>query len=423
MSQKTIQINPELFKLSRGNKTRKNRDKKELSIEMNPIGIPNNLKTKLLNRIKQHKSKELQQHKHNSSLKDTTTKSNSTTSSSASTNQTDEFTNALTYLTELNKKQKQPATTTKIPQSNIMTNNKTLKQTYTHLNGSFDYPVSLEIPKELLVENTTPIGKDIFNINYHVDDSVPYGCLKNGKKKTYKQWKELLQSPVPNSLSTSVSASLGLDVVRPPTPPRISSTFVQPPGHVSNNFKAPTSTSTSIPTSIPVPLVDANREERLKQIKNKLKRLEDKETQKNKKVLDELTNIQEQILNPEGMVSKPTYESILEKEDKDTPKNIFKKTIKRKYTLGRCKDTNTVSILINNRDTRKNMVDTCNELKKTDINDVRKYLRQHGLVKVGTTCPPDILRKTFEFAMLSGEVRNTNNDTILHNLMHSENNT
>ena len=47
-TKKTIQINPELFRLP-GNKTRRARDKKELPIAS--IITPNNLKNKLLKRI------------------------------------------------------------------------------------------------------------------------------------------------------------------------------------------------------------------------------------------------------------------------------------------------------------------------------------------------------------------------------------
>ena len=43
---KVIQINPELFKMS-GNKSRKNREKKDIPT-LNPIVSPNNLKNKLL---------------------------------------------------------------------------------------------------------------------------------------------------------------------------------------------------------------------------------------------------------------------------------------------------------------------------------------------------------------------------------------
>ena len=95
-TKKTIQINPELFKIS-GSKTKKNREKKELI--MNPVVSPNNLKNKLLKRIKDHKSKEFKKSNTNtidSRIKDST--------------YSDEFYGAIDYLSELSKKQKQQKT-------------------------------------------------------------------------------------------------------------------------------------------------------------------------------------------------------------------------------------------------------------------------------------------------------------------------
>ena len=82
-TKKTIQINPELFKLSgSSNKTRKNREKRELNLT--PIVSPNKLKTKLLKRIQDFKKGEIK-------AGETKPKTNTTSNS-------DEFYSALDYL-------------------------------------------------------------------------------------------------------------------------------------------------------------------------------------------------------------------------------------------------------------------------------------------------------------------------------------
>jgi len=89
-SKKMITVTPELFNIS--GKTRKRREKKEISF--NPIITPNNLKNKLLKRIKEHKMNEINQ---KTNLDET----------SKTSNFSDEFYNAVNYLSELKNKQKQ----------------------------------------------------------------------------------------------------------------------------------------------------------------------------------------------------------------------------------------------------------------------------------------------------------------------------
>lgn len=389
-TKKTIQINPELFKLS-GNKTRKNKEKKELTL--NPVISPNNLKNKLLKRIKEHKTQEIK------------TKPTVPSHVNNSNNYTDEFYGALDYLSDLSKKQK----VTQAKQRSL--NNRTLKN-YQSLSSSTP-AISLELPPELQETNAfIPQTNEVFNVNYKVQEDVPYGCLKNGKKKTYREWKELTKNE-------SVDIP---DMFRPPTPPKKKvEVFLEgaTPIQQENNIEIQNKLS---------------REERLEQIKNKLKKIQDQETRLKQESLDEFKKIEEKYTSPllvppleelnEFDTKSKDIEDVLkereEKQENGKIKKYLKKTVKRKFTLGKSDKLRRVTVLIKDRQTRKNIVNTQKELKKTSITDVKKYLRQHGIIKVGSTCPTDILRKTFESAVLTGEVTNTNKDTLLHNFLAGE---
>ena len=85
LNKKTIQINPELFKIS-GGKSRKNRDKKELTLH--PNVTPNTIKNKLLKRIKEHKTSGVNTNKHSNQNKQS---ANPSIPNNNSANFTDEF--------------------------------------------------------------------------------------------------------------------------------------------------------------------------------------------------------------------------------------------------------------------------------------------------------------------------------------------
>lgn len=410
MLKKTIQINPELFKIS-GGKTRKNREKKELIV--NPNVKPNVIKNTLMKRIIEHKNKEInnQQKKTNQTQnqgKNQFSHLTNKNSTSESNNYTDEFYGALDYLSNLTKKQK----VNEAKQRTL--NTKTLK----NYNNSPNIDVSLELPPELQENKFVPQSNDIFNVNYKVNDDVPYGCLKNGKKKTYREWKQMTQPDIP-------------DIIRPPTPPK-------------KNIGGNTSLqNNSMETQI---ISNAHnnlsREQRLEEIKNKLKKMQDQDTQIKQQSLDNFKKLEQKLSTPlmDTPLEELEFNKYSEVDDNDTSKiedmikerehekenennknkKYLKKTIKKKFTLGKSDKLRKVSVLINNNQTRKNIIKTQKELKKTSINDVKKYLRQHGMIKTGSTCPNDILRKTFESAVLTGEVTNTNKEILLHNFLSSD---
>lgn len=99
-------------------------------------------------------------------------------------------------------------------------------------------------------------------------------------------------------------------------------------------------------------------------------------------------------------------------------KNNFqrnKKNVTFKYNLG--KKHKVVSVLIKNNLTRKKVSNEHTRLKETKITDMKNYLKRHNLLKSGSNAPPDVIKKLYEQSLLSGDIRNTNKTSIVHNYL------
>lgn len=119
----------------------------------------------------------------------------------------------------------------------------------------------------------------------------------------------------------------------------------------------------------------------------------------------------------ENLIKPPSNstQNISSNEKIIATKKITKKTIKRKYTLGKSKIKKAVGVLIKDRGTRKKIINAQRELKKKPINDIKNYLKDHNLIKVGSNAPNDVIRKLYESAILAGEITNSNSEILLHN--------
>ena len=401
---KTIKINPELFSLTKQKKTKQ--DAGEAKTKKNTTFKPNNIKNKLLERIKAHKNKE-------ANLGGSSAQSSATSDFEA---QSDEFNDSMAYLSSLAKQSKETSRDAYVQNTqNAMTGgkSKTLKNY-----SSPSLHVELELPEGLkespmvfyapMSTNDTPITLTPPNANYMIDNKVPYGCLKGGVKPTFKAWnKTQRQQPSVEQHSPSLNintSSLGGSsntTLRETKMKELKDKMRRK--QQSLEFAQPPPTPSPIPKPQPGPQQAPER------------------------------NIDIQIAalaqeapvmimtDPAPANQNPSLDNTAPPQEVQTGGVVgskrIKKTIKRTYTLGKSKIHKKVGILIKDKNTRKRVLNAQRDIKRHGINDIKQYLRTHGLMKAGSSAPNDIVRKIYESAMLSGEVTNQDKDILLQNFL------
>ena len=413
MSNKTIDINPALFSIggSNKNKTKKNKTLKNIT----PIISPNILKNKLLKRIKEHKNKEIKEDNKVDNKKESLTNNLSINVSNDKNDimkYSDEFNDSINYLQSLSKQKKindeKILYEKKREKKRQELQNKTLK----NYNNMSDEPsnsifVYNELPEELM-ENLVPKNFNNFNnFKYNVDNAIPYGNLKGGIKPTMRSWNKTHKN-VDNYVTNRVN-------------------MMNKTNQVNQNNK-----------------INSERENKLNILKEKIKQKQLNNELSKKNSMDHIElvpskqefptvssetehsepfeiQIEHEKLNSEINLPTPVLHNNNNNNNSKFVKQIHKKTISRKYTLGKSKIKNKVGILLKNRQTRKNILTAQKELKHHSINDVKKYLRQHNLIKIGSNAPNDVLRKIYESSILTGEITNNNKEMLLHNFMKDEN--
>lgn len=116
-----------------------------------------------------------------------------------------------------------------------------------------------------------------------------------------------------------------------------------------------------------------------------------------------------------------SYNKINNKKIKKKRKTMLikEKKITKTRKLGKNKKNNKIGILIKNQKTNKNIKKEKDSLQKIPIEKIKFYLKKHGLLKSGSNAPEIVIRRIFEDAILSGDIYNLSDDTLLHNYLHT----
>jgi len=75
---------------------------------------------------------------------------------------------------------------------------------------------------------------------------------------------------------------------------------------------------------------------------------------------------------------------------------------------------------VKNMKTRKRVQEAKKKLKTENLLEIKRFLKERGLLKSGSSAPNDVLRAMYESAMLAGDVHNLNIGTKIHNYLEED---
>ena len=382
MSLKTIKVNP-IFLMGAGKgggsggsgSSAKNKTRREKPIGVS-LGQPNNIKKKLIARIKNFQQGGGIKINNN----DTNTPTNATETF------VDEFSQSVDFLNNLARDKQEDKAMAK--------RNKTLKKPRTSNPDAYMH-VATELPPELL-GGLTPIITPSVAANTvalsganNVDPSAAatpplwsappppsYSNLKmGGTKPTYRTWLRNTQKNKPAVPSAKPSISILEDLM-----PVMSETAGLVPVLSETAGLAPTPAPAVLePTPAPIPATTP-------------------------------AALAPTAFAPTAFA--PIYTPSLKPKRKKITRTL-------KYKLGKHANGK-VSVLIKNNQTRRKVQTEHAQLKLKSIIDIKNHLRSNNLLKVGSEAPNDVLRHLYEQSILAGQIENKAKDTLIHNYFNTE---
>ena len=268
--------------------------------------------------------------------------------------------------------------------------------THRHKSSNINYerdaiePEEPEEPSGPVISVNTELPS-VFNnnkqLNTIIKDPPPYSNLKNSNKPTYKEWKR-----------QTMKKSRFSDEIMDPTDPSTVTRQSRGSGYNTDEYKPP------------INVIDEHEFNRVTH-----------ENNQRKKLLDKIKfRLKQQNVERIKQHRKQQLRKSIDKQNKD---NLHNKTVKNyeKYeTFGKRVLEGKVSVLVKDRQTRKKIELEKKQLRKHDIHKIRLYLQKHGLLKVGSPAPDDILRELYEQSFLTGDVSNKSKDILVHNYLNDE---
>ena len=200
-----------------------------------------------------------------------------------------------------------------------------------------------------------------------LSDDTPYGCLKDGKKPTFRMYNKTIK----NNTRFSADNESNQD-----------STY-------------------------------SERQTKLKDLKNRHNKKASTISQNGNAENENAENENAENENGESDSNENRNSHSLRKTK---IRRRLRKTITKKFKLGK-QAGNVVGVWIKNNDTRKNIQKEQGLLKSKQLGEVKKYLVEKNLIKIGSTAPPGVIRNIYEASMLSGEVENIGKGVGLHNFL------
>tara|TARA_Y100001970_G_scaffold254742_1_gene330797 strand:- start:2220 stop:3464 length:1245 start_codon:yes stop_codon:yes gene_type:complete len=410
-SNRTLKINPDLFKLNRKMKKVKN---KSLKNKVKPNTDEENsskakkLKKEMMKKVKDYqRTKELEDSREKNEINNNIFEKNIYENNDFDR----EFNKSLNFLQDLAKK------------------NKDKKKKETQKNIRSDIDINLNLPESLKMNENN------------------YSCLKNGSKPTYKQLNKtqknsdnykpkvriILENNVyddkeirldnldKNKRSEEVGVGVGVEIKNKKED--FSEVIDNKINKINNINEINLSEVSSVDKKNDVLSNELISNEVFENFKP-LKELNDKANNISKK--NELIELSNKPFNNEEnkedfLIKRHNYPSLIDDEELKLKLNSIPKinriTKKSTYKLGKNKNKNKVGILVKNRETQKNIKQELGLLKRKSIQEVKDYLKRKNLIKIGSDTPNDVLRKIYEDSILSGDITNINNNNIIHNYL------